>query len=103
MCGEQQVCLSAIRDMRWPQYAHHEGSKLLCSISLRPRPKLIMQCFKDKSKLDRVLADPRAYTGKLRLQTGLQLMAFTQASASACVCVCVCVCVCACVRWCEKW
>jgi hypothetical protein len=50
-----------------------------------------MQCFKDKSKLDRVLADPRAYTGKLRLQTGLQLMALTQASASACVRVCVCV------------
>jgi hypothetical protein len=58
---------------------------------LRPRSnvELIAQSFKDKSKLDRVLADPRVYTGTMQLQTGLQLMALAQASSSAGVCVLV--------------
>ncbi len=58
---------------------------------LRPRSnvELIAQSFKDKSKLGRVLADPRVYTGTMQLLTGLQLMALAQASSSAGVRVCV--------------
>ena len=42
------------------------------------RPNHVLQCFKDKKKLERVLADPRVYKGKLRLQSGLEMMALSK-------------------------
>lgn len=53
---------------------------------LVPGPRLIDRVFKDQDKHKRVLADPRAYLGKIRLATGLHLMNATlaiQASVSS--------------------
>ena len=57
------------------------------------RPNHVLQCFKDKKKLERVLADPRVYKGKLRLQSGLEMMALSKvrvflAWGPSCACVC---------------
>ncbi len=41
-------------------------------------PSVIDRSFKDKEKLKRVMADKRAYKGKPRLQTGVQMLALTQ-------------------------
>ena len=78
------VCTGALLCVGWTLRSpfsfctHSPPPKHTTAPAVSCRPNHVLQCFKDKKKLERVLADPRVYKGKLRLQSGLEMMALSK-------------------------